>query len=80
MSSILDDILSGKDCSALVKKTAANSKYSFDTRALYEGFDIPKNTSVQTMRVTVSKWHSENVASGKRFKVFANERKVVRVK
>ncbi len=56
------------------------SKYPFDTVKIGFGFDIPEGTSIQTMRVTVSKWHSDNKQSGKRFKVFSDIRAVVRIK
>lgn len=68
------------DYGQLVLSKASKSKYEFDTLKMHEGFKIPEETSVQTMRVTVSKWHAENKTGGKRFKVFANERVVVRVK
>lgn len=68
-----------KDYSFKLKGEFKKSKYPFDTAMVGFGFEIPEGTSIQTMRVTVSKWHADNKATGKRFKVFADVGAVVRV-
>lgn len=69
-----------KNFSFKISESEKKSKYPFDTVKIGFGFDIPEGTSIQTMRVTVSKWHSENKQPGKRFKVFSDIRAVVRIK
>lgn len=59
---------------------AKESKYPFDTLKLGQGFKIPSDIKISTMRVIVSRWNTDNKASGKRFSVFSDDMTVVRVK
>lgn len=58
----------------------SNSKYGFDVMKLGHAFKIPDDVKLSTMRVIVSRWHKDNENSGKRFRVYANDRSVARIK
>lgn len=55
------------------------SKYPFDTLRVGKSFKIPDDVKLSTMRTLVSRWHTDNPASGKRFSVFADINAVVRM-
>ncbi len=76
----MSNLVESEDLSFRLTEKSKNSKYPFDTLRLGHGFRIPEDVKLSVMRTLVSRWHKDNENSGKRFRVYSDDKTVVRMK